>query len=299
MLVILAMGYNIQAQQLTAKDLLWKQIEARNKVFSEAFVAGNVPKMMVTYFKGATLMPEHSAARHSPNAIADFYKQWLAQAKVNSFKKTIYEVQDYGGYAIEIGTFIQNFTLKGGQPYNYIGKYMVVWRTSSQLDDALQIAAENWGANAPFNDKVLPQISGKDSSAQLQPAGNKALDAEVRSRNSLIGRLVTERKGAEHALLFLPDAIYMTNYAPMLVGTKNITPYFAEHEKPGTLKINKLAINTLSITEAKTVVIEYGNYSVDWSDGPQKSSVTGKSINVWKRDSTGTLMLYRQMVNHD
>lgn len=56
-----------------------------------------------------------------------------------------------------------------------------------------------------IDDSALP---GEDTAQNDQ-----SLLAEVRGRNEIIGRLVTERKGNEHADIFLPDTIYMT-YLP-------------------------------------------------------------------------------------
>lgn len=289
----------LHAQQLTPKDALWKQIEAKNTALSKAFIAGDTKLLQSQYMQWAVMMPEHSTTRKGETGIKQYYIEWLSQAKMNSYSKNIVEVQDLDGWALEIGTFIQNFTLTGGQPFEYKGKYMVFWRTSAKLETSPFIAAEIWGANDYINDANFPVIN--DSPApHWESISNEKLKNELMSRNQLIGRLVTERKGGEHAALFMPNAIYMTYYTPMLVGMDKIKPYFIEHEKPGTLKIETLELTTNDLyTTAAGPVIEFGSYKVDWSDGDAKGTVAGKSINVWKRDAGGTLMMYRQMVNHD
>ena len=124
---------------------------------------------------------------------------------------------------------------------------------------------------------------------------------EIRGRNAIIGKLVTERKGGEHADLFLPDAIYMTYYTPMLVGIDNIRRYFIEHERPGEVAIDSLALSTGNIypMDGGDLQLEQGFYVVDWRAGGDSGTVRGKSLNLWKRNQDGTLMLYRQAVNHD
>jgi ketosteroid isomerase-like protein len=274
-------------------------VAANRGAIAKAFIAGKTKELQSQYMQWAVMMPEHSTTRKGKTNIKKYYTEWLSQAKMNSYSKTIVEVQDFDGWALEIGTFTQNFTLTGGQPFEYNGKYMVFWRTSAKLETSPFIAAEIWGANDYINDTDFPVIN--DSPApHWDSIANEKLKNEVVSRNRVIGRLVTERKGADHAALFMPDGIYMTYYTPILVGMDKIKPYFTEHEKPGTLKIEalELATNDLYTTTAGPV-IEFGSYRVDWSDGDAKGTVTGKSINVWKRDATGTLMMYRQMVNHD
>lgn len=288
------------AQQLTPAHPVWKAIEGKNKIMAEAYTSENLPAMKKLYMDSATLMPEHSKMRHGVDAITDFYKQWFDAVTVEEYQRSVFEVIDMDGYALEIGVFTQTYTLNSGQPYEYSGKYMVVWRTSPKLDTAPFITAELYGANATFDDAMLPQIDDTGITAIRQSAFDKELAEEVGGRNAVIGRLVTERKGAEHATLFMDDAIYMTYYTPMLIGKKQITNYFTEHEKPGQVTIDKLSLNTADVFEtAGDPVIEYGYYSVDFTSGDYKGNVQGKSINVWKRNEDGTLMLFRQAVNHD
>jgi ketosteroid isomerase-like protein len=297
-IIMLACSAASTAQALLKpSDDIWKQIVERNALISGAFIEGDAEKIAENYMKNALMMPEHSTSRRGTEAITEYYASWLKAAKLNSFTKTIYEVQNLKDYALEIGTFTQNFTLQGGKPFEYKGKYMVLWRISTNMDTCW-IEAEIWGANDYINDADFPAI--KDTAIpEDEPDYNPVLTDEVKLRNGIIAKLVTERKGGEHAALFMPDAIYMTYYTPMLIG-EEIKLYFVEHEKPGTLKIESIQINTNGVNETEGgLIIEYGSYKVDWSDGDAKGTVTGKSINVWKRDANGTLMMYRQMVNHN
>lgn len=299
-LLLLLIVLPCHAQSLKPSDPLWKQIEAKNKNFSEAFVAGNVTEIMKNYRDGTLLFPEHSMLRKSAAAIQDFYSQWLAQAKVDSFSKTILEIRDFNGYALEVGTFIETFTKKDAKPYTYNGKYMVVWRISGKNESGLYIASELWGANTAFNDADLPQINDEGIAITKEIPFDKALEKEVRQRNALIKQLVTDRKGEEHSHLFLPNAMYMTYYTPILSGIEAIRPYFIEHEKPGDVVINSVNLDTYNVFETTgKIIIEYGFYKVDYTYKSDKGTVSGKSINIWKRDKNGQLMLYRQAVNHD
>lgn len=287
------------AQSLTSKDLLWKQIEAKNATISKAFCSGDVMGIIAEYMQDASIMPEHSTTRKGKNDIKQYYTDWLAGAKMLHYTKTILEIHDLDGWALEIGTFSQDFKIHNGKGFNYAGKYMVLWRVQQKLDTSPFIAAEIWGANDYIDDDHFPIINDIPKPAK-ETITDKTLEKEIIGRNQVIAQLVTERKGAEHAKLFMPDAIYMTYYTPMLIGMDKIKAYFIEHEKPGTLKIDTLELTTDALyATAAGPIVEFGSYKVDWTDGDAKGTVMGKSINVWKRDATGTLMLYRQMVNHD
>lgn len=278
---------------------LRQRLEIGNQAFSNAFAAEDLATVKSYYADDAVLMPEHSATRYGKDAIEDFYRQWFNGAKIGSLRKISHETLDYGDYAIETGAFVQTYAKEGAPAYEYSGKYMVLWDTTGS--DQPRIVSELWGANAPFDDAALPLIDDGAPSAGRVFRNDAEIAEEIRGRNALIGKLVTERKGNEHAELFLPDAIYMTYYTPMLVGIEDIRRYFMEHERPGEVAIDSLALSTGNIypLDGGKLQLEQGFYVVDWRAGGDNGTVRGKSLNLWKRNQDGTLMLYRQAVNHD
>lgn len=285
------------AQENKMDTSIRKQLEDYNTTFGTALVENNKDAVLKSYTDQTVLMPEHSRQRSGNKAIADFYEQWLTQAKVNSYQKTIVDLQDFGDYVLEIGNFTENLHLKDLKPYVYSGKYMVVWKKASK--NKMTIAAEIWGSSSYFDDRFIPEIDDSKVPATKEFISSDKTIKEVITRNASIKNLVQNRLGAEHAKMFMPDAMYLTYYTPILSGEKDITAYFTEHEKPGTLSIDQISIQTSGVIVAKKAIIEFGFYSVDWSDGGKNGNVKGKSINIWKRNADGQLMLFRQMVNHD
>lgn len=294
--LLVLFAFPVFAQQINSDR---KQIEDYNSAFARAFIQKDKLNLIKPYTESSVFMPEHSRQRVGKKSIADFYEQWLRDTKINSYQKTIFELIDLGNFKLEIGTFDENLQLKGEQTFAYSGKYMILWKQSSKKNQPMTIAAEIWGANSYFDDKQIPDINDENNPVTTELNASYPLTAEVKARNNKIQNLVQKRLGAEHAKLFMSDAIYLTYYTPMLIGTTDITNYFIEHEKPGTLKIDSISIKTSGIIDAKNTVVEFGFYSVDWSDGDKKGNVKGKSINVWKKNAAGELMLFRQIVNHD
>ncbi|MFT3761366.1 MAG: nuclear transport factor 2 family protein [Pseudoxanthomonas sp.] len=274
------------------------QLEAANAALSRAHLDGDAGAIAQRYTDDAVLMPEHDGARRGQAAVADYYRQWFAGVTTTAFRRDIHEVLDYGDTAIETGTFAQTFHTEDAVPFDYAGKYMTVWATD---DDAPRVLSELWGANAPFDDAAFPRIADAMDTAEGESSNDATVASELATRNATIRRLVMERKGSEHARLFLPDAIYMTYYTPMLVGIDAIHGYFVEHEKPGSLSIEALELRSDRIRpiDDGRLQLEQGFYRVAWRDGDASGTVTGKSLNLWKKDANGTWMLFRQAVNHD
>jgi ketosteroid isomerase-like protein len=297
-LLLVLFLFAVNARAAEPRTPLQERLQISNQTFSEAFVAEDLAAVKSHYADDAVLMPEHGTARYGKEDIEDFYRQWFNGAKIGGLRKTLYETLDFGDYAVETGAFVQTYTKDGDQPYDYSGKYMVLWATDG---DQPRIVSELWGANAPFDDKALPVVEDGAPSIDRVFRNDAKIAEEIRGRNAIIGKLVAERKGSEHADLFLPDAIYMTYYMPMLVGIDNIRRYFIEHERPGEVAIDSLALSTGNIypMDGGNLQLEQGFYVVDWRAGNDSGTVRGKSLNLWKRNQDGTLMLYRQAVNHD
>lgn len=286
------------AQENKIDPNIRKQIEDYNSSFAATFTNGSHKALLKACTEQTIFMPEHSRQRTGNKNIADFYKQWLDQAKITSYQRTILELQDFGNYFLEIGNFTENLEKPNIKPYTYSGKYMVLWKKVSN-NQPMTIAAEIWGSSSYLEDKFIPEIDDALVPPTKEFVTSDKLHLEVIERNNSIKRLVQNRLGGEHSKMFLPDAMYLTYYTPILSGEKDITAYFTEHEKPGTLSIDKISIQTSGIIKTQKAIVEFGYYSVDWSDGDKSGNVKGKSINVWKRNSNGDLMLFRQMVNHD
>ncbi|HEY0335403.1 MAG TPA: nuclear transport factor 2 family protein [Stenotrophomonas sp.] len=274
------------------------RLQAANAQLRDAWLAEDAAALQGTYAADAMLMPEHSVARRGTEAIGEYYRRLFAGIELEAYHRAPRETLVFGDHAVETGHYRQAFHREGTPRTELVGKYMALWDMRGAEP---KLVSELWGADAPFDRAVLPEIPGPVDPPSSAFGNDPALLAEVTSRNALIDTLVTERRGAEHAALFLPDAIYLTYYTPMRVGAEQIREYFVEHEKPGGVAIDALDLRSghLHALQRDDVLLEEGFYQVDWRAGEDHGTVQGKSLNLWKRDADGQLKLYRQAVNHD
>ncbi|KRD08994.1 hypothetical protein ASE21_14180 [Flavobacterium sp. Root901] len=299
-IVFLLVFAGLQGQTIKNSDQLKEKLESINNQIADSFLHNDSSIILNYYdYKQPVCMPEYHKALYTKEDIKSYYTQWLSNFKINAYQRTIYEVQLLENYAVEIGTFAINCINDKGTALVYDGKYLNVWKI--QNNGKLTLISEIWGANKAIDGSAFSSIDIKSAyipKSQIK----KTLEDEVSRRNQRIGELVTKREGEKHALeFFTKDAIYLTYDTPMLIGMENIKPYFVEHEKPNGVSIDSLSIRASKMIPLNKYVIEYGYYYVDvsWDNKKGKATVTGKSTNLWKRDENGTLMLYRQMVNHD
>ncbi len=295
---LLLVGVKIVAQPNNAATEPYKsQIIQINKLMSNGYTGSNLSGVFAYYDAAAICMPEHYPAMYTLPAITNYYTQWLSASTTTKYTRTIYELEIMGEQLLESGVFEHLFAKADSTPVNYTGKYLRLWKITPK---GLKILADCWGASTYLNGNVFPPISQLSVGNDRPVIKTSSLVKEIKRRNQLIADLVQQRKGAEHATLFTPDAIYMTYYQPMLIGMDQLRPYFIDHEKPGDGFVDSIAINMGAILPMGNFVFEQGYYKVHWrNNDDSRVIVTGKSINIWKRGKDGTLRMYRQMVNHD
>lgn len=299
--VLLFFAKSFSQKPLIKSTDQWKEkLEIINNQLTDAFINKDIDVIMKYYDnKEPTFMPEFYKPLYTKDGIQFYYEQWFNNVTTKAYKRNIYEVQLIKNYLFEIGTFINNFIKPDGVSFVYEGKYMNVWRIEKNQD--LTLFSEIWGSNSAVDKSNFSFIKPQASIMPKVKIG-KTIEDEVNKRNELIGKLVKKREGEKHATeLFTNDAIYMTYDTPMLIGMDNIKPYFIEHEKPGAVSIDFIQIKASTMISLDKFVLEYGYYYVEvsWDNKKGKDTVTGKSVNLWKRDENGILRLYRQMVNHD
>lgn len=282
--------------QSSDKELLQK-IESINTSISDAFNQESTEKIVSWYAPEAICMPEYHLTITGTTDISKYYNQWFEKSVNKGFQKKAFTVERLGNYILETGNFTSQFSITDTGFTKYDGKYIRCWTVEKNKPS--KIIMEIWGSSSYADRSVFPQILVSETTPKpMQSTENPFLEI-VKKRNSLIAQLVKERKGAEHAKLFTSQAIYMPYYLPMQIGKDAITAYFTEHEKPGDVSIDAISINTGSLLNAGFHIIEFGYYNVSWRAGKDSGTVTGKSINVWKKETSGEWMLSRQMVNHD
>ncbi|WP_372016603.1 DUF4440 domain-containing protein [Pseudoxanthomonas sp. 10H] len=288
----------VASQALAGAPPLRQRIEQANATLAQAWRTEDAAALRARYRDDAMLMPEHASARLGGEAIAGFQRQWLDGVETRDYERRIHDLVELGAHAVETGTFRHAYARQGAAPYDYAGHYLVVWDTGGA---APRVLAELWGADAAFDAAMLPPVT---DDAPVDPAGfdnDPALLRQIAARNAQVRARVMARQGAEHADMFLADAVYLPYYTPMQVGIEAIRGYFVEHERPGPVAIEALDLHTARLhpLDGGRLQLEEGFYRVAWRAGDDRGTVHGKSLNLWKRADDGTWMLYRQAVNHD
>lgn len=289
LLILLSMPASSQEDSLTLK------LNSINQHRDQAIRSKDPAQIASFYSPGAVCMPEFHTAIEGLASIQAYFSSWtknIRSATYTSYTKDLVRTKNA---MIETGNFIDTIVKISGDTLIYPGKYMRHWATTASGE--WKIVSEIWGA-VQYVDRSLFPYTGE--SRPIQGHGSQYTNLYIVKRNALITKLVKERKGIEHAKLFTNDAIYMPYYMPMMTGIDQVTGYFTEHEKPGDVTIDSLNIVSGKMFAIDDMILEQGFYGVRWIANDKSTGVvTGKSLNLWKKNEQGEWMLHRQMVNHN
>lgn len=295
-LIIIFFTSTCVAQTTTGTAAFRKQLETINRQMMLDLQHKNTTGLLRYYADSAVCMPEYHTTLYNKPAVESYYRTWLNNTSIQDYQRTIYEVHLISNYLIETGTFTSHFTNTGKASVAYDGKYIVLWKIGK--NNTLTRLSEIWGSNQ-YIDRAQLDFSQKGNIIQTpNPRIKTVLSDELDKRNAIICQFVATRDGVKLASMYTSDAVYMPYYSPMLAGIDKIKAYYIEHENPG-VSIDSISINASKIITADSLLLVNAYYIVKWRAGNDQGTVTGKSVNVWKRTSSGELMLYRQMTNHD
>lgn len=135
-----------------------------NHKIEKLFLAQQVEPLIDLYHEDAVVFAEYKPAMTEPTTINHFYITWLGTVNIGAFQKTIYEVQVFSRYLLELGTFDCSYSNTTNHPAQtiYRGKYIVFWQQDNQRQ--WRIVAEIFGSdtyltaeNVPYADVTVPE----------------------------------------------------------------------------------------------------------------------------------------------
>jgi ketosteroid isomerase-like protein len=282
--------------QTRAQQSYMQKLRVVNGQIAAAWLHHDTAALLRIYADEAVSMPEYHLTLFGKKAIAQYLQEWMDSATVNSYSRKTYDITKTGDYLVETGTFSNKFSLRK-KAVDYEGKYLDIWQI--RPDGGLQLISEITGSTKNIDRSDLPLSTLQIPDTTLLPKPNAdQTNKAIQSLDDEVAELVVQRRGKDFAKYYATDAIYMPYYMPMQIGKASIDAYYIEHEDPNT-KIDAVHIGSVRIIDVSDYVLVDGYYKVDWNGGSVHGSVTGKNINVWRRDHSGHLLLFRQMTVHD
>jgi uncharacterized protein (TIGR02246 family) len=139
---------------ISSASLLWAQagkspaVDKLRAAYEKAAAAGNVQDLVALYAADAIVMPPDAPMVKGKANIEAFHRKNFEMAALSNVNITPLETEVSGDTVIEVGTYTQTVTPKGGQAMAEAGKYVVVLK--KQADNSWKLAYEIFNSDKPM-----------------------------------------------------------------------------------------------------------------------------------------------------
>lgn len=283
------------------RHIVWEsvggaEVRRQSARFTAAVKNESLAQLQDIHAADALVMPEYQPPLETENDIGGYYTMWSDATETHQFERSPQRMEAYGEYWLEIGQFTHRFTLRDGEPFDYVGKYSTWWKR----DEAgrLKIFVNMWGASSWTDAEQLDigEITTTNASP-LRP--NTPLEHAYLEKSAFVSKAVRHGDATKQLTVYHDDAIYMTYYDLPYIGKQAIARYFHAHYDPEVFGPSELEINAHRVIDLGDHMLVFGRYHVGWEQDDGDYHIRGKTLSLWTKEADEPKMIYRQMVNHD
>ena len=271
-----------------------KLIEAQSGNLAKFIVSESLDGLQTVFAMDAWILPEYHKTLVGVEDIESYYGQFFEKSVTLSYQKHPFEIQEFGGAFLELGTFKHRYQTPEGTLFDYNGKYMTFWEFKG---DTPKINAHIWGASNYFEAENLTFVSMDPQEIKVDIPKSEWKDA-IEEVRSYVYQAVLHSDAKTTMKSYAEDAIYMTYYDPPFLGKTQIANYFYPHYQPGTVQRDSLMTRAVRIIDLGKYALKFGEYHVEWTYEDQPYFIKGKGISLFRRREDGEVEIYRQMINH-
>ena len=246
------------------------------------------------------LLPAYQKTVLGKADAAHYYQAFLKRFVVSAYDRQPIEAADLGQRVIEIGRFTMTVLVRGStEAHALTGKYMDLWEKSATGKLALNTAAWNHDEYPKIADQLrFADVPSVHMALQARVPVAAGISLELAAIQKLQESTILQHDGKTWALFYADDAILLANHGRVVSGRKALDEYTAEHAHALPV-FEKLDLRTHRIDDLRDYVIEYASGIANWRMGESSGVSLGKNILVWRRESGGTLKIWRSISMYD
>lgn len=123
-------------------------IVAKDKVFSDAMMAGDSEALSQLYAEDAVILPPNGPRAEGTAGVRETWSAALEGSSVaaSTLDSDLIAVTAAGDYAYAVGSYTDSGTATDGSEWSDQGKYLTVWKN---VDGEWKIAADIWNSDNP------------------------------------------------------------------------------------------------------------------------------------------------------
>jgi ketosteroid isomerase-like protein len=246
------------------------------------------------------LLPAYQKTVLGKADAASYYQAFVKRFAVSAYDRQPIEVADIGPRVIEIGRFRMTVAVRGSAETSTLaGKYMDLWEKSATGKLELNTAAWNHDEWPKIADQLrFAEIPSVHMALQARVPVAAGISLELAALQKLQESAIVQHDGKTWALFYADDAILLANHGGVVSGRKALDEYTVEHANAFPV-FEKLDLRTHRIDDFGGYVIEYASAVANWRAGESSGVGLGKNILVWRRESGGTLKIWRSISMYD
>jgi ketosteroid isomerase-like protein len=246
------------------------------------------------------LLPAYQKTVLGKADATSYYQAFLKRFAVSAYDRQPIEVADIGQRLIEIGRFTMTVAVRGsGETHALAGKYMDLWEKSASGKLELNAAAWNHDEYPKIADQLrFADVPSVHMALQARLPVAAGITLELAAIQKLQESAIVQHDGKTWALFYADDGILLANHGGVVSGRKALDEYTVEHANAFPV-FEKLDLRTHRIDDLRGYVIEYASGVANWRVGESSGVSLGKNILVWRRESGGTLKIWRAIGMYD
>ena len=288
------------AQSTQAAPKTIAHLNKFNADYRRAMVNGSVTMMMDYYVDTVRLMPEFQEVTVGKRNASLYYEAFLARFAVEEYHREATEILNLGTQVVEIGTFTTNILMKStAQHYPLVGKYLNVWGKSES--EELVLLTEAWNYDYPLEMEEQLKFEEVPRVVTALPP-YVSVDSPVRFELAALNRLmettVSQHNATQWSQFYADDASFLYSRHPKYVGRTALDSFFAEHVRELPI-FEGLHIRNDRIDTLGDYVIVYASHVAVVKNGGFSGVFTGKDLAIWRRESDGSLKIFRHIAMYD
>jgi len=246
------------------------------------------------------LLPAYQKTVLGKADAATYYQAFPKRFAISAYDRQPIEVADIGQRVIEIGRFTMTVAVRGSaETHALAGKYMDLWEKSATGKLELHTAAWNHDEFPKIADQLrFAEVPSVHMALQARVPVAAGISLELAAIQKLQESTIVQHDGKTWALFYADDAILLANHGGVVSGRKALDEYTVEHANAFPV-FEKLDLRTHRIDDLREYVIEYASGVANWRAGESSGVSLGKNILVWRRESGGTLKIWRSISMYD
>ncbi|MEO8061665.1 MAG: nuclear transport factor 2 family protein [Pseudomonadota bacterium] len=246
------------------------------------------------------LLPAYQQTILGKADAATYYRAFVKRFAVSAYDRQPIEVADIGQRVIEMGRFTMTVAVRGSaETHALAGKYMDLWEKSAAGKLELNTAAWNHDEYPKIAEQLrFTEVPAVHMALQARVPVAAGISLELAAIQKLQESTIIQHDGKTWALFYADDAILLANHGGVVSGRKALDEYTVAHANAFPV-FEKLDLRTHRIDDLREYVIEYASGVVNWRVGESSGVSLGKNILVWRRDSGGTLKIWRAISMYD